>query len=350
MKMSAIFRSARTVLPFCLFLFFLGCVDEVQLPSRSVESRLVVEGLVTNEKPPYTVKLTFTGEYNSLIYGQAEIPVNGADVSITEIGGRTVKLVQDALTPAYYWMYDSTFTGKTGKSYQLKITLPGGATYISEPELLSPVAEIDRIYAEYRQRDDAKIDEPDHYEILLDTKDPATQGNYYRWSGYGYVPRLSTGEPIGMGFCCKWCWVPVYGSRSDVLSDVLVNGNSISRRHIMTSPVYYVGRHYLEVRQYSLTKPAYQFWVKFEEQRKRNGSLFDPLPASIEGNVHREDDPNVLALGYFGSSAVSKRRLTIPGDTLNAARLEIKYGDVFVKDGNCQLIYSQGQLNPPANW
>ena len=338
------------LLPLLLLAVISGCVDEVQLPARSVASRLVVEGLVTNEKPPYTVKLTFTGQYNSLIYGQNEIPVNGATVSITEIGGRTVILSQDALTPAYYWMYDSTFVGQSGKSYQLKIILPGGETYISEPELLNPVSEIDRIYAEYRPRADAEVYTPDHYQILLDTKDPASAGNYYRWSGYGYVPRLSTGEPIGFGFCCKWCWVPVYGSRSEVLSDVLVNGNSISRRPIMLSPVYYVGRHYIEVRQYSLTKSAYQFWVKFEEQRKRTGSLFDPLPASIEGNVHREDDANVLALGYFGSSGVSTRRLTIPGDTLNAARMEIKYGDVFVEDGNCQLIYNQGQLNPPANW
>lgn len=36
-----------------------ACVDEVALPPRSIASRLVVEGLITNEPPPYTVKLTF---------------------------------------------------------------------------------------------------------------------------------------------------------------------------------------------------------------------------------------------------------------------------------------------------
>jgi hypothetical protein len=335
------------LLLFFAFLFF-SCVDEVQLPARSVESRLVVEGLITNEAPPYTVKLSYTGQYNSLIYGQNEIPLNGAVVSITELGGRTVTLDQDPLTPLFFWMRDSTFQGKPGKSYQLRVQLADGKTYISEPDLLNKVPQIDRIYAEFRGRADGDVYNPDHYDVLLDTKDPATVGNYYRWSGYGYIPRISTGEPVGMSVCCKWCWIPTYGTVTDVLSDVLINGNTISRRPVFTSPIYYVGRHYIEISQYSLTKSAYQFWVKFEEQRQRNGSLFDPLPASIEGNVHLEDDPNTVALGYFGSSAVNKQRLVIPGDTLNLARLEIKYDNVFIKEGNCQRVYSQGQLSPPS--
>lgn len=328
---------------FCLF----SCVDEVQLPARSVASRLVVEGLITNEKPPYSVKLTYTGPYNSLIYDQNEVPVNGAIVTITEIGGMSVTLEQDPLAPAYYWTRDSTFQGKTGKSYQLTVQLADGEIYVSEPELLKNVPVIDRLYAEFRGRADTDFFNPDHYEVLLDTRDPSETGNYYRWSGYGYIPRIATGEPVGMSVCCKWCWIPTYGSVTNVLSDVLVNGNTISRKPVFSSPIYYVGRHYIEISQYSLSKAAYQFWTKFEEQRKRSGSLFDPLPASIEGNVHQKEDPTVLALGFFGSSAVSEQRLIIPGDTLNLARLEIKYDNIFIKEGNCQRVYRQGQLSPP---
>ena len=342
---------ARTGLFVVLLNCLLSCVAEVQLPERSVESRLVVEGVITNEAPPYSVKLTFTGAYNSLIYGQKEIPVIGAIVSITEVGGRTVYLDQDPITPLYYWMRDSSFVGKLGESYQLKVELTDGETYVSQPDLLKTVPEIDRIYAEFRPRQDAEFSKPDYYEILLDTKDPSTTGNYYRWSGYGYVPRTATGEKIGLfGFCCRLCWIPNYGLGSDVLSDGYINGNNISRRSVFSSPIYYVGRHYIEIKQYSLTRAAYEFWVRFEEQRKRNGSLFDPLPASIEGNIYKEGDPTTLALGYFGSSAVSKRKLIVPGDTLNQEKLEIKYGNAFTANGNCTRAYSQGQLSPPEIW
>ena len=338
------------------FLFFLAlslisCVEEVQLPPRSVASRLVVEGLITNEAPPYSVKLTFTGAYNSLLYGQHEIPVNGAAVSLTEVGGPTIQLQQDPITPFFYWQRDPAFVGTVGKSYQLTVELADGTRYVSDPEPLKEVAPIDRLYAEYRPRPNDDFSNPDQYEVLLDTQDPNTPGDYYRWSAYGYVPRLSTGEPRGFaGRCCQYCFYPIYGSGSDVQSDALINGKAISRRSVHVSPIFYVGQHFIEIRQYSLSKSAYQFWTRFEEQRKRTGSLFDPLPASIEGNVHDENDPNRLALGYFGASAVSTRRMIIPGDTLSVQRIEIKYGTEFVKDGNCQRVYSQGQLLAPEDW
>lgn len=326
------------------------CIDEVQIPSRSVDPRLVVEGLITNENTPYAVKLTYTGEYNSSIYGQAEIPVSGALVTITEVGGKTVTLEQDPVTPVYYWTQDSDFVGKVGKTYQLKIQLADGQTYLSETELLKDVPQIDHLYAEYKRRADTEVFKPDHYEVLLDTHDPAETGNYYRWSGYSYVPRLSTGEPIGFGFCCNYCWIPEYGAPSNVMADALVNGNEISRKSVLSSPIYYPGRHYVEISQYSLSRAAYQFWIKFEEQRTRNGSLFDPLPSSIEGNIHEDSNPEKYALGFFGASAVSKQKLIIPGDTVNLERLNIRYSDIFIKKGNCQLVYSQGNMNPPKDW
>ena len=341
-----------TLLVFLLTGSLLACVEEVQLPPRSVASRLVVEGLITNEPPPYSIKLTYTGVYNSLLYGQQEIPVNGAAVSITEVGGgRTVQLQQDPITPFFYWQRDPSFVGTVGKSYQLTVELADGTRYVSEPEPLAEVPPIDRIYAEYHPRPNDDFFSPDRYDVLLDTQDPDTPGNYYRWSGYGYVPRFSTGEPRGFaGVCCQYCFYPIYGSGSDVQSDALINGKAISRRPVHSSPIYYPGQHFIEIRQYSISKNAYQFWTRFEEQRKRTGSLFDPLPASIEGNVRNASDSTQLALGYFGASAVSTRRMIIPGDTLSVGRIEIKYGTEFVKEGNCQRVYSQGQLLAPENW
>ncbi len=328
-----------------------SCVEEVQLPPRSVESRLVVEGLITDEAPPYAIKLTFTGLYNSLVFGQKEIPLDGAAVFVTELGGRRVQLQQDPVNPLFHWLRDPEFVGQVGKRYQLDVQLADGSRYVSEPELLNAVPAIDRLYAEYRPRAANDFTSPDYYEVLLDTQDPATPDNYYRWSAYGYVPRFSTGESQGFaGVCCQYCFYPVYGTGSDVQSDALINGKAISRRSVHASPIYYPGQHFIEVRQYSLTRGAYQFWTRFEQQRKRSGSLFDPLPASIEGNVHDASDKDRLALGYFGASAVATKRMIIPGDTLSVRKIEIKYSGVFVKEGNCQRVYPLGQLFKPEGW
>ncbi len=328
-----------------------SCVEEIELPPRSVASRLVVEGLITNEAPPYSVKLTYSSAYNSVLFGQGETPVSGAVVTITEVGGRSIQLQQDASAPLFYRQRDPEFVGKVGKSYQLTVALADGIRYVSESELLSEVPAIDRLYAEHRPRAIDDLFSPEYYEVLLDTKDPAAPGNYYRWSAYGYVPRFSTGVSQGFaGVCCQYCFYPIYGTGSDVRSDALVNGRTITRQVVHASPIYYPGQHFIEVRQYSLTRGAYQFWTRFEEQRKRTGSLFDPLPASIDGNVHEASDPNKLALGYFGASAVATKRMIIPGDTNSVRKLEIKYSGIFVKQGDCRQVYNQGRFGKPEGW
>lgn len=336
-------------------LTLLSCTDEVQLPIRQVKPRLVVDGLITDEPPPYPIKLTLSGAYSSGSGFPEELIINGAVVTITDNGDQTVQLEQDPLQPSYYWVRDPRFQGKPGHRYTLKVVLPDGNVYVSSPELLAPVAPIRQVDAEFRPGNNT-VGQPDLYRVLIDTQDPATPGDYYRWSTYSYVPRWTSYDPkhppqniISPCSTCS-CWVPYYSQLTAVLSDALINGNQISRRPVFNSPVYAVGKQYVEVRQYSLTRSAYQYWTHFEEQRSRTGSLFDPQPASIEGNVHQQADTTVLALGYFGASAVSRQRLVIPGDTINYDKFLNRLNKATILPGTCLSAFSQFQLGPPVGW
>ncbi|GAB4034948.1 DUF4249 domain-containing protein [Spirosoma gilvum] len=338
-----------------LLLLAVACVDEVQLPIRQVQPRLVVDGFITNEPPPYPIKLTWSGAYSSGGGFPEELIINGAVVTITDNGDRTVQLEQDPLLPSYYWVRDPTFRGQSGHRYTLKVVLPDGSVYVSTPELLAPVAPIEQIYAEY-QRSSGVSGQPDMYSVLIDTRDPATPGDYYRWSSYSYVPRWASYDPLhppvgSISVCndCS-CWVPYYGQLTNVLSDALINGNRISHRAVFNSPVYAIGRQYVEVRQYSLTRPAYQYWKLYEEQRSRTGSLFDPQPASIEGNMHQQADTTVLALGYFGASSVSTKRLVIPGDTIQYDTFLNRLNKSFIPPGHCPDNFPVYRLTPPTGW
>ena len=98
------------------------------------------------------------------------------------------------------------------------------------------------------------------------------------------------------------------------------------------------------MQQYALTQAAYQYWTLFEQQRTRTGSLFDPQPASIEGNVRLQSDTTTLALGYFGASAVSRRRLIIPSDTINYGRFIVRFGGLFAN------VCGDAPGVEPVNW
>ncbi|MVM35473.1 DUF4249 family protein [Spirosoma sp. HMF4905] len=337
-----------------------ACVDPVALPIRQIERRLVVDGLITDEAPPYLIKLTYSGNLTGSLLIPEELAVNGAEATVSDNTGRTVSLEQDALNPAYYWLRDPTFRGQPGRSYTLSVKLPDGSHYQSRSEPLQAVAPLDPLDAQY-YRQIRELGQPDIYQIRVDTQDPPTPGNFYRWEAQSYLPRWAKSDPLHAPptppgerpqVCntCS-CWVPYLGPLTEVLSDERINGHRISGRLVLSSPIYAVGNQYVQVRQYSLSRGAYQYWLLFEQQRSRSGSLFDPQPASIEGNVRAMSDTTILALGYFGASAVSQQRLTIPGDTININWFLNQFGSRFIPEKqDCFQAYPQAQLTPPSGY
>lgn len=353
-------RSIHSTVTIGLLLFGLtACIEPVSLPIRQTERRLVVEGLITNEPPPYPIKLTYSGNLQSNLLIPEELAINGAVAFVSDDEGNRARLEQDPLNPAFYWMRDPALRGQPGRRYSLSVQLPDGQQYVSKPELMTPIAALEPLDVRYRrQRQD--LAQSDVYDIRINTQDPATPGNYYRWASYGYLlrwagtdplsnPPFNAPDPRGCSVCT--CWVPYYGPLGEVLSDALINGNRIANRLVWSAPVYAIGPHYVEVRQFSLTRDAFQYWQRYEQQSNRTGSLFDAQPASIEGNVRQAgDDTTRLALGYFGASAVSRQRVTIPGDTINYARFMIRFGKKFIPPGNCLSAYPQSRFEPPLGW
>lgn len=53
------------------------------------------------------------------------------------------------------------------------------------------------------------------------------------------------------------------------------------------------------VRQLSVDADAFEFWEEISEFSQNSGSLFDPFPASVIGNVTQQNGSDT-ALGYFG--------------------------------------------------
>jgi hypothetical protein len=325
-----------------------SCIDEVDLPIRNEASRLIVEGMITNEPPPYTVRLFTTGNFVSARYPPASLGVQGALVQITDDAGNSTVLRSILEQPGVYQTEDTTFVGQVGRSYILSVAMPDGKMYLSQPEKLLPVPLLEELKAEFV--DIADRSRPSGYRVLVDTQDPVETANYYRWSAYGYVRRESEGLPmLGGGICCKSCWLLIANNDVNIFSDANINGNRIQGRFALFSPFYLRGKQYVEVSQYSLTREAYQFWKLLDEQQTRTGSLFDPQPAPLEGNMYNAEDVNELALGYFGASAISRKRLIIAGDTVT---MFPDYEKAFIPFGprDCRFAFPNASFYSPESW
>lgn len=311
---------------YCLLLLLplllTSCLDEVQVPLRPTEAQLVVDGQITNESGPYSVRLSFTGAFTSSArFLEVKQAVNGARVVIADDRGDSTVLRQMyLLQPGLYQTADSTFRGRVGRSYTLRVTLPDGRRYVSTPERLGAVPAIEQVTYTFVEGD--RYQRPDGYEIQADTQDPVGEPNYYRWTAYGYNGRN----------CGQTGWT-YFDTKSIIIrSDQFTDGNPIRGVPILFSPMWTRISQFIEVQQYSLTRPAFQYYRLYREQQERTGTIFDPLPAPIEGNVFSVADSSVRALGYFSASAVSRRRLKIVPDPIRFTEEYVRQRVSFIND------------------
>ena len=196
--------------------------------------------------------------------------------------------------------------------------------------------------------------------VAVHSRDPASQRNYYRWTATGYVPRKSYGftyppnaSPCPDPFSCLYlseCEELLPNYQINVLSDQLINGNEIVLP-VFYSPIYWFGNHFVQVNQYSLNQDLYVFWQQYLQQTNLTGSILDPLPASLVGNIYNPADANDLALGYFEASDMASKKIIIIPYFLQEYYLESVAGEYILK-GDCDLVYPGAVQDntAPAGW
>ncbi|HEY4874203.1 MAG TPA: DUF4249 domain-containing protein, partial [Puia sp.] len=345
---------------FFFFVFFITCVRRINPPIRQSAQILVVEGLITTDTLPYAVKLSYTGSFTnaSVAVDSNQNFINDATVIIKDDAGDSTYC--NLVSPGMYQSVNSSFIGTVGSAYTLVIHLSNGKTYISTSEKINPVPPIDSITVSYDSTFITDV-RPTQFIISANTRDPASQTNYYRWTASAYIPRKSWGEPCDpytdppctnpyMCVCYAECDQYVENTQINVLSDQLTNGNEIIQP-VFYSPIYWFGDHYVEVRQYSLNQDSYIFWQQYIQQTTRTGSILDPLPSSLIGNIHNAADSTDNALGYFEASAVNSKKIVIEPFFLQQYYLESVAGQ-YIPMGDCHLSIPNSLADDmsPVGW
>lgn len=297
------------------FLLVTSCVTPYQPDTVSSSTALVVEGLITNQAGPYTVKLSRTADYALASLNLLE---TGALVTISDTLGHQEVLREEQ--PGVYTTQAGQIQGVTGRSYQVTITTQDGVTYQSDRELLKACPPIDRIYAEYHYEPTALTnDKANLWDVFVDTKDPKTPGDFYRWEWTHYeflnfcgIYSYGIDKDVGIS-CCSNCWdiTHCYSNCINISSDVAVNGGTISRQAITQITYNSSVPYYVEVKQQLLSRGVYTFFQRAQQQIKNSGGLFDSAPASINGNLHSTNRPGSLVYGYFGAVGESEAYLLV---------------------------------------
>ncbi|OGX89591.1 hypothetical protein BEN47_06825 [Hymenobacter lapidarius] len=301
---SSVFRALR----WCLALALPACTDPY-MPDvvKSPPSYLVVDGFL-NSKGVTTIKLSRTFAVDSKAAPPTE---NRATAYIEEEGGPRY-LLREAPAGTYT---SASLVLNPAKRHRLHLNTFAGKQYASD---YVPVKTTPPIDAVSWRLNNAGLD------ITVDARDATNATQYYRWETdetWEIIPPYFPSVEYVNGAIRniqvpfpRICWgnakstnVLLYKTTSlaqDVVSDFRV------RQLIPPTPLLY-SRYSILVQQFALTKEEYAYWELLRKNTESIGSLFDPQPSQLTGNVRCLSNSADLALGFVGAHSRTEKRILI---------------------------------------
>lgn len=337
-----------------------GCIDPISLEMGEPERRLVVEGLVREGPGPHYVILRRSAAYTQGLDALREAQT-GATVSVLLESGATIPFPE--VSPGRYEPAADALIGQPGESYTLSIKLADGSEYRSSQEIMLSSPEIANFYGELEPYTELINNFPlDRQALVLYTDAERTpdRTDYYRWTWRGtYAISVCGGT-------CTTCYRQVESKNLlNIGDDLLASGPILLRARAdemrlfdrlpaagsvgapRIGSAFSVGFH-IVLEQQALSARSYAYWARVRSQRDDVGSLFDPPPENIVGNVSRVDDPTDVALGYFTVAGTSHR----DGGCLKREQFQPEWPTVpspYAFFGTCGGNVS-GSTVPPPEW
>jgi len=293
-----------------------SCKHTYDPPKLPFSTRiLVVSGLINvGQDVPTSISLS---RAQSLSDTNLYTPELGASVSLEQQNGPTYILQsQDGgnylidhlnLDPSYL--------------YRLNITTSDGVKYNSDFVPAKKAPAIDSLT--WEQDKDVTI--------YVYTHDPTNSTIYYRWDyteTWNYMSNIQTPWGIvGRHIFAKdsltqtdSCWRTSNSTDIILGSSQALSNDVISHQPVTTIPQNdekISKRYSILVRQYALTKDAYQFHQILFRNTEQTGSLYDPQPSQLSTNLHCLTNPDQPVIGFVSASSVEEKRIFIKHQQVN---------------------------------
>lgn len=272
---------------------------------------LVVEGTIFDGSEITSFKLTRTADLSDgkiTPESKAVVIVEGEENDqyvLTEVSSGTYSARLNAL--------------KINKNYRLRIKA-AGKEYLSAFVPLKNTPDVDQIVW---QKNPAGV------AIGVNTHDPENNTRYYRWqfehtwefhssyvSPIDYVNGVIKARPNYMDI--YRCWktensaLVLVGSSANLSRDVISNFKlvNIPPASWQLSVLYSI-----LVKQFAMTEEEFKYWQKIKKNTEDLGSIFDPQPSEIPGNITCVSAPEEPVIGFVGACVPKQKRIFIsPAD------------------------------------
>lgn len=345
---------------YLVLLLPIACIDPYKVDVPEGEQLLTVEGIISTGPGPHAITLTRSATYGSVFEALIR-PVSLATVVVRDNDGNVTFLTEGTDAKGTYFT-PLGFRAEVGKSYTLQILTADGKLYSSTPERVAEVPPISDI-----QLRTVTIPSPGSefprsgVQLIAEVDDPRDQNNFYFWKNGPavyiletrpdlFTPRPSDANPNRTPQpkpCCVQCFRTEASNNRSLFVTNDDNFNGLTARipasFIEDNGLRFVNKFRIDLKQYSISQEAYRFLRLVKQQAEISGSIFDPPPATIKGNVISLDNPDEVVLGYFMAGAETSRRIYIDRDDLT-----FKQNKAIIPD-DCRVV-AGASVFAPADW
>jgi len=298
-----------------------GCIYEYNPDIEGSSNALVINGEVTDKEGYQYIEISRSvAPYEE----DHKRPVSGYTVEIQDDDGNSFPGAE--MEPGLYacWMDQEYLV--PGKMYRLIVTNEGGNLYVSDYDEMLPCPDIDSITYE-TQRQEADILGVSYLglQFFVNTDCSGEYAKNFRWEleeTWEYMARYEIGAIFDgqirdldrIIYDYLYCWhsnrIPsLYTYSTQNLNSGLIRNLPL---HYVSSQTDRLGIKYSTlVKQYSLSREAFEYLNILEKQSKQTGALYESQPAQIHGNIHPQDDGGEPVLGLFYAASVKEKRIFI---------------------------------------
>src|SRR5918993_515605 len=300
---------------YCILLVLAGgCKEKFDLPTDSPETGyLVIEGVISPGPQATRIDLSRTNKANSStkqFEKKALVQVEGDDNSV------------QILPETFDGAYTSVLNIDSAKQYRLRIKTTDGKEFLSDFVGVKVTPPIDSI---------SWVRETDGLRLQFNTHDPQNDTRYYRWdyqetwefhSPFRAILQYKSPTEIEYKDSARGlpdssmliCWGSTISTSLILGSSARLSSDIISKQPFLFIPaadrrisVLYS----IYVRQYGLTKEAYEFLEKMKKNTEGTGSIFDAQPSQLTGNIRNVSNPEEIVIGFVSICTVEDKRLFI---------------------------------------
>ena len=290
-----------------------GCKEKFVSPALPVVSGyLVIEGVVNDGGGITRLKLSRTTSLNN----KATVKEAGANVKIEGSNNLSFSLVES--TPGNYTI-DNLHLDPAIK-YRLSVKT-SSQEYLSDFVNIRPNPPIDSINW---------VRDNDGVHIFVNTHNAQNNSRYYQWeydetwefhSVYDAILKYVKHPVTGIGVAYRdptdqqiyKCW------QFNASSAILLGSSAKLSQDIIHLPIIKIPPaswklsvlYSVFVKQYAWSKEGYEFLERMKKNTEAVGSVFDPQPSELNGNIHCVSDPGQPVVGFFNICTIREQRIWI---------------------------------------